>query len=241
MSNEVAAAGPDASRAIVVTGAASGIGRAIALHLLDAGWPVIGVDRAACDIAHAGFTSVAVDLTDGAALAACLPRLRAAFGLVHAAGLLRVARLGEYDPAAGELMWRVHVQAAMALADALGPTLAARPDGGRIVLIGSRVAHGMPGRGQYAATKAALVALARSWAAELAAHGVTVNVVAPAATATAMLADPARAASAPRLPPIGRLIEPAEIAALVAYLLCPAAAAITGQELLVCGGSSLAQ
>ena len=55
-----------------------------------------------------------------------------------------------------------------------------------------------------------------------------------------MLEDPARVASAPRVPPLGRLIEPAEIAELVAYLLSPAAAAITGQELTICGGASLA-
>jgi NAD(P)-dependent dehydrogenase (short-subunit alcohol dehydrogenase family) len=54
-----------------------------------------------------------------------------------------------------------------------------------------------------------------------------------------MLQDPARAGSAPRMPPIGRLIKPAEIAALVAYLLSPAAAAITGQDIAICGGSSL--
>jgi NAD(P)-dependent dehydrogenase (short-subunit alcohol dehydrogenase family) len=66
-----------------------------------------------------------------------------------------------------------------------------------------------------------------------------VNVVSPAATETSMLQDPARAGSAPRMPPIGRLIKPAEIAALVAYLLSPAAAAITGQDIAICGGSSL--
>jgi NAD(P)-dependent dehydrogenase (short-subunit alcohol dehydrogenase family) len=98
----------------------------------------------------------------------------------------------------------------------------------------------MPGRAQYAATKAALVALARSWASEVVAKGVTINVVAPGAAGTPMLEDPARVASAARVPPLGRLIDPAEIAELAAYLLSPAAAAITGQELTICGGASLA-
>ena len=56
-----------------------------------------------------------------------------------------------------------------------------------------------------------------------------------------MLLDPARAGSAPRLPPIGRLIQPGEIAALVGYLLSPSAAAITGQDIAICGGSSLSR
>ena len=166
-------------------------------------------------------------------------RLRDACALVHAAGVLRVGRLEQLDADDGVLMWRLHVDAATRLCQALVPAMAARGDG-RVVFIGSRVAQGMPGRGQYAATKAALIALARSWAAEVAPQGVTLNVVSPAATATGMLNDPARAASAPRLPPIGRLIEPAEIAALVNFLLSPAeAAAITGQDIAICGGASL--
>ncbi|WCM89773.1 SDR family NAD(P)-dependent oxidoreductase [Acidovorax sp. NCPPB 3576] len=223
-----------------VTGSSSGIGRAIAESLLAAGWHVSGLDVAAPTIEHAAFTPVAVDLADGEDIARAAAGLPAVQALVHAAGVLRVGPLGRLDHAGGELMWRLHVDAATRLADAIVPAMAARGQG-RVVFIGSRVAQGMPGRGQYAATKAALVALARSWAAEVAGQGVTVNVVSPAATATGMLNDPARAGSAPRLPPIGRLIEPGEIAALVGYLLSPPAAAITGQDIAICGGSSLAR
>ena len=232
MSNDEAA--PHA----VVTGSSSGIGRAIASHLLEEGWRVSGFDRAAPTLSHSGFTHAAVDLSDAAAIARAAAAFQDADALVHAAGVLRVGPLGQLDHAGGELMWRLHVDAATRLADALVPAMAARGRG-RVVFVGSRVAHGMPGRGQYAATKAALVALARSWAAEVAERGVTLNVVSPGATQTAMLQDPARAGSAPRLPPIGRLIQPAEIAALVAFLLSAPAAAITGQDIAICGGASL--
>lgn len=222
----------------VVTGSSSGIGRAIALALLEAGWRVTGVDLSAPAIAHPGFSAVQTDLTDAASLEAATARLHGADALVHAAGVLRLGALGSLDAQAGALMWRLHVDAASRLADALAGAMAAQGEG-RIVFIGSRVAQGMAGRGQYAATKAALVALARSWAAELAPRGVTVNMVSPAATQTAMADDPARATTAPKLPPIGRLIRPEEVAALVLYLLSPMAAAITGQDIQICGGSSL--
>ncbi|MBB3179221.1 SDR family NAD(P)-dependent oxidoreductase [Variovorax sp. Sphag1AA] len=227
-------------RHAVVTGSSSGIGRAIAESLLAAGWRVSGLDVAQPGITHAAFTPVEVDLSRGESIAAAASALQDADALVHAAGVLRVGPLGQLDHAGGELMWRLHVDAATRIADAIVPAMARRKHG-RVVFIGSRVAQGMPGRGQYAATKAALIALARSWAAEVADQGVTVNVVSPAATATGMLADPARAGSAPRLPPIGRLIEPAEIADLVGFLLSPSAAAITGQDIAICGGSSLSR
>jgi NAD(P)-dependent dehydrogenase (short-subunit alcohol dehydrogenase family) len=228
----------DAVPHAVVTGSSSGIGRAIAEHLLGQGWRVSGFDVAPPTLVHAAFAGVAVDLCDGADIARVAAAAEGVDALVHAAGVLRVGPLGALDHAGGALMWRLHVDAATRLADALVPAMAARGRG-RVVFIGSRVAQGMPGRGQYAATKAALGALARSWAAETAAQGVTVNVVSPAATQTTMLDDPARAASAPRLPPIGRLIQPGEIAALVGFLLSPSAAAITGQDIAICGGASL--
>jgi NAD(P)-dependent dehydrogenase (short-subunit alcohol dehydrogenase family) len=110
---------------------------------------------------------------------------------------------------------------------------------GRVILIGSRVSQGMAGRSQYAASKAALVALARSWAAETAAMGITVNVISPAATDTPMLTDPGRSTTPPRVPPLGRFIRPEEVASLVAYLMSDQADAITGQDISICGGASV--
>ncbi len=219
-------------RHAIVTGASSGIGCAIAERLLAQGWRVTGLSRGA---PPAGAAHLAVDLADTAATRAAVTGLHAD-ALVHAAGMMRGGTLGALDDTTGRALWQLHVEAATTLADALLPGM---PDGARIVLIGSRSAGGRANGSQYAASKAALLGLARSWAAELAPRGITVNVVAPAATDTPMLRDPARAGVAPKLPPIGRLIRPEEVAGMVAFLLGPDAGAITGQQVVMCGGASL--
>ncbi|WP_407154709.1 SDR family NAD(P)-dependent oxidoreductase [Bradyrhizobium sp. STM 3557] len=219
----------------LVTGASSGIGAAIAVRLLADGWRVTGVSRRRGAFAHPAFEHLSLDLNDTDAVAEAVANVDAT-ALIHAAGVLKVGRLGALDHEDGAAMWRLHVDAAERLANTLAPRL---PQGGRIVFVGSRTASGAPGRGQYAATKAALAALARSWALELAPRGITVNVVAPAATETPMLKAPARASVAPKLPPIGRYVQPAEVASAVAFLLSTEAAAITGQQLVICGGTSL--
>lgn len=228
----------------LITGSSSGIGLAITQHLLAQGWCVSGWDLSPPVLTNDKFTPVNVDLMDEAAITQALTtQLQTqapVTALVHAAGWMRTAPLASLDLLSGESMWRLHVQSVTQMAQTIVPAMAARGVG-RVVLIGSRVAQGMAGRSQYAAVKAALIAMARSWAGEFAASGVTINVVSPAATQTAMLSDPARAGSAPQLPPIGRYIAPAEVAALVAFLLSDQAAAITGQDIQICGGASLSR
>jgi NAD(P)-dependent dehydrogenase (short-subunit alcohol dehydrogenase family) len=219
----------------LVTGASSGIGAAIVERLLHGGWRVTGVSRRRGAIDHPAFEHLALDLSDVGSIAGAVAGI-APTALVHAAGLLKIGQLGALNHDDGAAMWRLHVDVAERLANTLAPRL---PQGGRIVFIGSRTASGAAGRGQYAATKAALVAMARSWAAELAPRGITVNVVAPAATETPMLHDPERSNVTPKLPPLGRFIRPQEVAAAVAFLLSPDADAITGQQLVICGGASL--
>ncbi len=223
-------------RHALVTGASSGIGEAIVRRLLVDGWRVTGVARRATAYDGQPYRGLACDLIDEAQRGALLADVGGVDAFIHAAGFLATGHLGALDPAAQAAMWQLHVAAAEQLANGLSGSMGA---GGRIVLIGSRTAAGSAGRSQYAATKAAMVAMARSWALELALRGITVNVVAPAATDTPMLQDPGRSSVAPRVPPIGRFIRPTEVASAVVFLLSSDADAITGQVLTICGGSSL--
>jgi NAD(P)-dependent dehydrogenase (short-subunit alcohol dehydrogenase family) len=199
------------------------------------GWQVTGLSRRAPSWQAADFQHRSVDLAQTDAIPAALEGL-SADAIIHAAGMMRAAPLGGLDPAVGTTLWRLHVEAAERIVNSLLPRLS---DGGRILMVGSRAATGIAGRSQYGAGKAALVAMARAWAQELLPRRITVNVVSPGTTDTAMLRDPARANNAPKIPPIGRLIEPEEVAALSCFLLGSEASAITGQQIFICGGSSL--
>ncbi len=223
-------------RHAIVTGASSGIGEAIVKRLLAEGWQVTGLSRREVECGHPNFTSLSVDLSDNVTFRATLNTLPVPQAIVHAAGMMAAAPLGELDPAVSARLWGLHIHAAEILFNHFAPRMSA---GGRLIAIGSRTSRGAAGRSQYVATKAALVGMVRSWAAELAPRGITANVVAPGATQTPMLSAPGRQTSPPKMPPMGRLIAPEEVAAMVNYLLSAEAAPITGQELVLCGGASL--
>jgi 3-oxoacyl-[acyl-carrier protein] reductase len=233
-------------RIAIVTGSSSGIGFAIAERLLSEGWKVIGLDQSPPSIQNLLFDGFEVDLSKAVEIAHCLSRLEeylnvsasAPEAIIHAAGFMHAGPIETSALDQGENMWRVHVASITQIVQKLLPQMRAAKSG-RIVLIGSRVASGIANRSQYAASKAALVSLARSWAAEVVSQGVTVNVVSPAATQTAMLSDQQRVNVPPKMPPMGRLIRVEEIAATVSYLLSSNAAAITGQNIQICGGASL--
>ncbi|MCB1733386.1 MAG: SDR family oxidoreductase, partial [Halieaceae bacterium] len=116
---------------------------------------------------------------------------------------------------------------------------------GRIVLISSRAAMGLETRTCYSATKSGMVGMARTWALELAARGITVNVVAPGPIAeTEMFHDvipenSEKMAQVAQSIPVKRLGRPADVSRAVAFFLAPENSFVTGQTLFVCGGASI--
>ena len=140
--------------------------------------------------------------------------------------------------------YTVNVRAAVQITQAMLPRLQAAPEGGRIVNLPSRVVLGRGVRTDYAASKAALVGLTRSWALDLAKDGITMNCVAPGPVATELFKGnhpegSAELEAATAQIPLGRIGTTEEIAAPIAFFLSPAAGFVTGQILYVCSGGSV--
>ncbi len=224
---------------VVISGIASGIGLATAHRFRCDGWQIIGVDIDASSEIPAD-EMIQADLAHPAGIAFAEQQLigQETCAFVHSAGLMRDDTDHETIAGAGATLWTLHVGAAARLAQTLLPNMQSQR--GRLVFLSSRAARGRAGRGLYAASKAALGGLVRSLAAEHAPRGITVNAVAPAATQTPQLNDPARKNAAVNPLPIGRSIRPEEVAATIAFLASEDAGAITGQTIYQCGGASIA-
>ena len=231
----------------LVTGGSGGIGAEICRQMLDAGYEVVSLSLGKPEQQHARLHAVDIDLMDSTATRQVASELAAQFyftHFVHNAGVIRPAPLPEVKPGDLEELSQLHLGAAITLAQAILPSMKNKKFG-RIVLISSRGALGLQTRTAYAATKAGMVGMARTWALELAADGITVNVIAPGPIAgTAMFRDVVprdseREAALAASIPVKRLGRPEDVARAVMFFCNRENDFVTGQTLYVCGGASL--
>jgi NAD(P)-dependent dehydrogenase (short-subunit alcohol dehydrogenase family) len=243
---------PRTDHVAIVTGGGSGIGLECARQLARQGASVAVVDvsAAAAEAAIGVLTpgrhlAVAADVTDGDAMRSAARRIADELGglsaVVAAAGVVSRTALKDVSAEEFRRVFAVNVEGVQNTIAAAAPYLIEAGERGAVVALGSVAANtggGLMGSGVYAASKAAVVGLIRGYARELAPWRVRANVVAPAATETAMtqsLGEDERARIA-AMSLIGRLSRPEEIAATVVFLLGPGASSITGQVIQPNGG-----
>jgi 2-hydroxycyclohexanecarboxyl-CoA dehydrogenase len=246
-------------RVAVVTGAASGMGLAIARHLAARGDRVALLDlqgeatlRAAGELRETGAQAIGVeaDVTDRDAVDAALGKVRAELGpiriMITAAGLDAFERFAEITPESWERVLAVNLTGTFHCLQAAVPDMLEAGWGRMVTISSSSAQSGAPRMAHYVAAKAGVIGLTRALALELARHGITVNVVPPGMIDTPMLRRAAAGGdigtlekTAARVVPVGRPGTPEEVAATCGFLCSDEAAFITGQVIGVNGGMVL--
>jgi NAD(P)-dependent dehydrogenase (short-subunit alcohol dehydrogenase family) len=230
----------DGRRAVVV-GAGSGIGREAARALAAQGAEVVCADRdvEAAAATEAGFP-YALDVLDRDAVRRAASELGAVDVLVFTAATNVRKRLLDYADADFDRVVDLNLRASFDLVRAFGGPMAERGRGSIIGFTSIRAVTVEPGQGVYAATKAGLVQLLRTAAAELGPRGVRANAIAPGVVETPLTtqirADPAWEAAYASKSALGRWAQPSELAGAVVYLASDAASFVTGSVLTVDGG-----
>ncbi len=229
----------------LVTGAGKGIGRVTAVKLAGEGAKVIALSRTASDLEslkqEIGCDTITCDLADMEETRRAVLAARPFDLLVNNAGTTKLEPFLDTSIKTFDWMMSVNTKAPMVIAQEAARDWIARGHKGAIVNVSSMAAfQGLPDHTAYCSTKGALDAMTRVMAVELGAHGIRVNCVNPVVTLTPMAvkawSDEAKAAAMLSRIPLGRFVEPEEVADVILFLLGDRSSMVTGSEILVDGG-----
>jgi 3-oxoacyl-[acyl-carrier protein] reductase len=237
----ITSGGKLAGRVAIVTGAASGIGRATARRFADERAQVVALDVREPE-APAGGLAIACDVADQASVERAIAQAKERFGalhvLAHFAGITRDALAHKMTLQQWDDVIRVNLTGSFVIAQAVAREM---EDGGSIVLTSSRSWLGNVGQANYSASKGGVVSLTRTLALELGKRRIRVNALAPGFIETPMtdvVPDKVREKAVTSIP-LGRIGQPEEIAAVALFFASEESSYVSGQTLLIDGGRSV--